>query len=128
MFGFGFVGPNAAALAMQRYPNAAGSAAAVLGSFQFGMAALIAPLAGAGGTHDATPMISLILGLSALAVAQPVPAGRLGPAADGPAGAGRGGGHRRTRTVTPRPVRDQPVHFPNGPCRLPGGQTIKAAP
>jgi MFS transporter, DHA1 family, multidrug resistance protein len=68
MFGFGFVGPNAAALAMQRYPNAAGSAAAVLGSFQFGMAALIAPLAGAGGTHDATPMISLILGLSALAV------------------------------------------------------------
>jgi DHA1 family bicyclomycin/chloramphenicol resistance-like MFS transporter len=69
MFGFGFVGPNAAALAMQRYPEAAGSAAAVLGSFQFGMAALIAPLAGAGGTHDATPMISLILGLAALAVA-----------------------------------------------------------
>ena len=68
MFGFGFVGPNAAALAMQRYPQAAGSAAAVLGSFQFGMAAFIAPLAGAGGTHDATPMISLILGLSALAV------------------------------------------------------------
>ena len=38
MFGFGFVGPNAAALGMQRYPHAAGSAAAVLGSFQFGMA------------------------------------------------------------------------------------------
>jgi DHA1 family bicyclomycin/chloramphenicol resistance-like MFS transporter len=69
MFGFGFVGPNAAALAMQRYPHAAGSAAAVLGAFQFGMAALIAPLAGLGGTHDATPMVTLILVLSAAAVA-----------------------------------------------------------
>ena len=63
MFGFGFVGPNSAALAMQRYPKAAGSAAAVLGSFQFGMAALIAPLAGAGGTKDAFPMVALVLGL-----------------------------------------------------------------
>ena len=67
--GFGFVGPNSAALAMQRYPHAAGSAAAVLGSFQFGMAAVIAPLSGIGGTHDATPMISLILGLAVAAVA-----------------------------------------------------------
>jgi DHA1 family bicyclomycin/chloramphenicol resistance-like MFS transporter len=69
MFGFGFVGPNAAALAMQRYPHAAGSAAAVMGCFQFGMAALIAPLAGIGGTHDATPMVSLILAMPAAAVA-----------------------------------------------------------
>jgi MFS transporter, DHA1 family, multidrug resistance protein len=61
MFGFGFVGPNSAALAMQRYPKAAGSAAAVLGSFQFGMAAVIAPLAGAGGTKDALPMVLLVL-------------------------------------------------------------------
>ena len=68
MFGFGFVGPNAAALGMQRYPHAAGSAAAVLGSFQFGMAALIAPLAGVGGTHDATPMITLILAMPIAAV------------------------------------------------------------
>jgi MFS transporter, DHA1 family, multidrug resistance protein len=63
MFGFGFVGPNSAALAMQRYPKAAGSAAAVLGSFQFGMAAVIAPLAGAGGTKDALPMVLLVLTL-----------------------------------------------------------------
>jgi MFS transporter, DHA1 family, multidrug resistance protein len=69
LFGFGFVGPTAAALAMQRYPQAAGSAAAVLGFFQFGMAALIAPLAGVGGTHDATPMITLILALAVAAVA-----------------------------------------------------------
>jgi DHA1 family bicyclomycin/chloramphenicol resistance-like MFS transporter len=68
MFGFGFVGPNAAALAMQHYPHAAGSAAAVLGSFQFGMAAVIAPLAGVGGTHDATPMITLILAMPIAAV------------------------------------------------------------
>ena len=68
MFGFGFVGPNAAALAMHRYPHAAGSAAAVLGAFQFGMAALIAPLAGIGGTHDATPMITLILVMPIAAV------------------------------------------------------------
>ncbi len=68
MFGFGFVGPNAAALAMQHYPHAAGTAAAVLGSFQFGMAAVIAPLAGIGGTHDATPMITLILVMPIAAV------------------------------------------------------------
>jgi DHA1 family bicyclomycin/chloramphenicol resistance-like MFS transporter len=68
MFGFGFVGPNAAALAMQHYPHAAGTAAAVLGSFQFGMAAVIAPLAGVGGTHDATPMITLILAMPIAAV------------------------------------------------------------
>jgi MFS transporter, DHA1 family, multidrug resistance protein len=69
MFGFGFVGPNSAALAMQRYPQAAGSAAAVLGSFQFGMAAIIAPLAGAGGTADALPMVALILILPIAALA-----------------------------------------------------------
>jgi MFS transporter, DHA1 family, multidrug resistance protein len=68
MFGFGFVGPNSAALAMQRYPQAAGSAAAVLGSFQFGMAAIIAPLAGAGGTADALPMVTLILVLPVAAI------------------------------------------------------------
>jgi DHA1 family bicyclomycin/chloramphenicol resistance-like MFS transporter len=68
MFGFGFVGPNSAALAMQRYPQAAGSAAAVLGSFQFGMAAIIAPLAGTGGTADALPMVTLILALPVAAI------------------------------------------------------------
>ena len=68
MFGFGFVGPNSAALAMQRYPQAAGSAAAVLGSFQFGMAAVIAPLAGLGGTHDPLPMAVLLVTLPAAAM------------------------------------------------------------
>ena len=61
MYGFGFVGPNAVALALHRYPHAAGSASAVLGCFQFLMAAFIAPLAGIGGTFDAFPMALLIL-------------------------------------------------------------------
>ena len=61
MFGNGFVGPNSVALALQRYPHAAGSASAVLGFLQFSLAALVAPLAGIGGTHDAIPMAVLIL-------------------------------------------------------------------
>jgi len=61
MFGNGFVGPNAVSLALQRYPEAAGAASAVLGSMQFAMAATIAPLAGIGGTDDALPMAMLML-------------------------------------------------------------------
>jgi MFS transporter, DHA1 family, multidrug resistance protein len=61
MFGNGFVGPNSLALALQRYPDAAGSASAVLGFFQFSLAAIISPLAGIGGTQDALPMALLIL-------------------------------------------------------------------
>jgi MFS transporter, DHA1 family, multidrug resistance protein len=63
MFGCGFVGPNAVALALQRYPQAAGAASAVLGSFQFLLAAAVAPLAGVSGTADALPMALLILTL-----------------------------------------------------------------
>ena len=76
MFGFGFVGPNSAALAMQRYPQAAGSAAAVLGSFQFGLAAVVAPLAGAGGVKDALPMVLLVLILPVAALAARLLLGR----------------------------------------------------
>jgi MFS transporter, DHA1 family, multidrug resistance protein len=60
MFGCGFVGPNSVALALQRYPQSAGAASAVLGSFQFALAAVAAPLAGIGGTADALPMAVLI--------------------------------------------------------------------
>ena len=107
MFGFGFVGPNSAALAMQRYPQAAGSAAAVLGSFQFGMAAIIAPLAGAGGTADALPMVALILALPVAALAS-----RLllaGPASAGHPGRGPGPNsvNRSQRGRPPRLVPDQ---------------------
>ena len=81
----------------------------MLGSFQFGMAALIAPLAGVGGTHDATPMITLILAMPIAAVVSRLLLGRPGPAADGdPGGAsGPGRGRRRERAVIPPSVRDQ---------------------
>jgi DHA1 family bicyclomycin/chloramphenicol resistance-like MFS transporter len=65
MFGWGFVGPNAVALALERYPQSAGAASAVLGSFQFLVASIAAPLAGVGGTADALPMAVLILALPA---------------------------------------------------------------
>jgi DHA1 family bicyclomycin/chloramphenicol resistance-like MFS transporter len=68
MFGCGFVGPNAIALALQRYPQSAGAASAVLGSFQFLLAAVVAPLAGVRGTRDALPMALLILTLPILAL------------------------------------------------------------
>jgi DHA1 family bicyclomycin/chloramphenicol resistance-like MFS transporter len=69
MFGFGFVGPNSVALALQRYPQSAGAASAVLGSFQFAMAGIVAPLAGVGGSHDAMPMVALILAMPIAALA-----------------------------------------------------------
>jgi len=68
MFGVGFVGPNAQAIALQRYPETAGSAAAVLGSVQFVMAATVAPLAGAGGSSDALPMALLLVSMPAAAL------------------------------------------------------------
>jgi DHA1 family bicyclomycin/chloramphenicol resistance-like MFS transporter len=66
MFGWGFVSPNAVALALDRYPHSAGAASAVLGSFQFLVASLTTPLAGIGGTADALPMAVLILVLPAV--------------------------------------------------------------
>jgi MFS transporter, DHA1 family, multidrug resistance protein len=63
MFGFGFVAPSAAGLALHRYPQSAGVAAAILGSLQFMIGAAIAPLAGVGGTSDALPMALLMLTL-----------------------------------------------------------------
>ncbi|MBV9659979.1 MAG: multidrug effflux MFS transporter [Acidimicrobiales bacterium] len=61
MFGWGFVSPNAAGLALHRYPGAAGAAAAVIGAFQFVTGAVFAPLTGVGGTSDAVPMALLML-------------------------------------------------------------------
>jgi DHA1 family bicyclomycin/chloramphenicol resistance-like MFS transporter len=65
MFGWGFVGPNALSLALDRYPRSAGAASAVLGAFQFLVASIAAPLAGVGGTADALPMALLILAMPA---------------------------------------------------------------
>ncbi|MBO0694140.1 MAG: multidrug effflux MFS transporter [Acidimicrobiaceae bacterium] len=59
----GMSAPNAMALAMNDFPNAAGSASALLGVLQFGVGALVAPLVGIGGKADATPM-AVIMALS----------------------------------------------------------------
>jgi DHA1 family bicyclomycin/chloramphenicol resistance-like MFS transporter len=56
MAGWGLIGPNSLALAMQRYPHSAGAASAVLGFLQFALAAIAAPLPGLRGTTDALPM------------------------------------------------------------------------
>jgi DHA1 family bicyclomycin/chloramphenicol resistance-like MFS transporter len=66
----GIVLPNGAASAMAGQRGALGSASALLGLGQFGLGALIAPLVGIGGPHDALPMglVIGICGLAALAV------------------------------------------------------------
>ena len=56
----GLIIPNATALALNDFPDSAGSASAVLGVLQFGIGALVAPLVGLGGSHDARPMATLI--------------------------------------------------------------------
>jgi DHA1 family bicyclomycin/chloramphenicol resistance-like MFS transporter len=68
-FSWGFVPANAMALAMAEYPHIAGSASALLGVSQFGLAAVVAPLVGLGGEGTAVPMaVSILLAslLSAL--------------------------------------------------------------
>jgi MFS transporter, DHA1 family, multidrug resistance protein len=57
----GLVAPNATALALNDFPDSAGSASAVLGLLQFGIGALVAPLVGLDGSHDARPMALLIV-------------------------------------------------------------------
>jgi DHA1 family bicyclomycin/chloramphenicol resistance-like MFS transporter len=66
----GMVFPNATAAALAEQEGALGSASALLGVSQFGTGAVIAPLVGLGGTHDAVPMAALIgaCGLGALFV------------------------------------------------------------
>jgi DHA1 family bicyclomycin/chloramphenicol resistance-like MFS transporter len=82
--GWGFVGPNAISLALERYPQSAGAAAALIGASQFVLSAVIAPLAGVRGTVDSRPMAVLMFGLPALAIGGwRILAGRewIGPAA-----------------------------------------------
>jgi DHA1 family bicyclomycin/chloramphenicol resistance-like MFS transporter len=61
--------PNAPAIALNRHGEAAGSAAALLGSAQFVIGGLIAPLVGALGNGTTVPMAAVILGTSLLACA-----------------------------------------------------------
>ncbi|MEV6633474.1 multidrug effflux MFS transporter [Actinoplanes sp. NPDC051470] len=65
----GMVTPNATALALDRRPERAGTAAALLGGLQMTIAALITPLVGAfGDPGTGVPMAAIILGASAIAL------------------------------------------------------------
>jgi len=64
----GFIVPNAAALALDNYPHAAGSASALLGMFQFLIGAAAAPLVGVAGADSAVPMGVVVATLGAGAV------------------------------------------------------------
>jgi MFS transporter, DHA1 family, multidrug resistance protein len=66
----GIVFPNATATALAEQEGRLGSASALLGMGQFGTGALVAPLVGIAGSHDALPMavIIAICGVAALIV------------------------------------------------------------
>jgi len=66
----GMVYPNATAVALAEQEGRLGSASALLGMGQFGVGAVLAPVVGIGGSHDAVPMGILIgvCGVAALAV------------------------------------------------------------
>lgn len=55
-------------MGLERYPQSAGAAAALIGASQFAVSAVIAPLAGVRGTVDSRPMAILMVGLPALAI------------------------------------------------------------
>ncbi|MEU4425706.1 multidrug effflux MFS transporter [Actinoplanes sp. NPDC024001] len=60
--------PNTAALALDRYPERAGAAAALLGGVQSVIASAAAPLAGLGDPGQGVPMSIVILGFAAAAL------------------------------------------------------------
>ena len=66
----GIVLPNGTAAAMGGVQPALGAASALLGLGQFGLGALVAPLVGVAGSHDALPMavVIAVAGTAALAV------------------------------------------------------------
>ena len=68
MAGWGLIGPNALALAMQRYPQSAGAASAVVGFLQFMFGAIAAPLPGVRGTTDPLPMAILLAAFPVAAI------------------------------------------------------------
>ncbi|PRY29168.1 multidrug effflux MFS transporter [Umezawaea tangerina] len=59
--------PNAATLAMNRHPESAGSASALLGVLQFLAGGLVAPVVGAAGTSSVIPMATVMFGLTVAA-------------------------------------------------------------
>jgi MFS transporter, DHA1 family, multidrug resistance protein len=59
----GLVIPNAPALALTRHPDAAGTAAALLGAAQFGIGAAVAPLVGLLGNDELALAIVMTTGV-----------------------------------------------------------------
>jgi MFS transporter, DHA1 family, multidrug resistance protein len=68
----GLIVPNSTALALAHQGERAGSASALYGLGQFGLGALLAPLAGVAGNHNALPMAITIAacGIGALAISE----------------------------------------------------------
>jgi DHA1 family bicyclomycin/chloramphenicol resistance-like MFS transporter len=64
----GLVFGNDTAVALGAVPQIAGSASAVLGAMQFGLAALVSPLVSPGGGGTATPLAIVMVAASAIAV------------------------------------------------------------
>ncbi len=64
----GLVLGNATALALGAVPSAAGSASAVLGALQFGLAALVSPLVSIGGSTTAGPLAVVMLAAAVVSV------------------------------------------------------------
>jgi MFS transporter, DHA1 family, multidrug resistance protein len=83
----GLVLPNGTAAAMTGQSASLGAASALLGLGQFGSGAVVAPLVGVGGSHDALPMaiVIAVAGVSALLIDL-----FLAPRGRGAAGAGAG--------------------------------------
>jgi DHA1 family bicyclomycin/chloramphenicol resistance-like MFS transporter len=74
---WGFIPANAIALASADHPDVAGSASALLGLAQFGIAAIAAPIVGVGGSSPVSMTIVILVlavlcAVSAVALARPV--------------------------------------------------------
>jgi DHA1 family bicyclomycin/chloramphenicol resistance-like MFS transporter len=63
-----FVLPNSTALALADHAEVAGTASALLGTTQFVIGALVAPLVGAAGTDSAVPMATVMVTVALLAL------------------------------------------------------------
>jgi DHA1 family bicyclomycin/chloramphenicol resistance-like MFS transporter len=66
---FGFVAPNANALALADHGDEAGAGSALLGSLRFASGAVVAPLVGVAGPQTAVPMVVLMVTLALAATA-----------------------------------------------------------
>jgi DHA1 family bicyclomycin/chloramphenicol resistance-like MFS transporter len=75
----GLISPNATALALADHAHQAGSASALLGLLYYLVGAIVAPLAGLGGTHTAVPMAMVIVLLDIAAVSTFVGLTRIRP-------------------------------------------------